>query len=116
LSSISNPQHGPALALAQLLTEFPELPTLRWGIGPDGHLSGAAFELDDLQAAVTAFTTVLGGKASPSMHEKDGVSWMSVSFWPVWRDVQFYITLGGHAVEASVSLPVEWSAAKQVAA
>jgi len=34
----------------------------------------------------------------------------------VWRDVQFYITLGGHAVEAPVSLPAEWSAAKQAAA
>lgn len=100
-TSSPNPQHGPALALLQLLTEHPELPTLRWGIGPDGHLSGAAFELDDLQATVDAFTRVLGGKASPSLHDKDGVTWMSVSFWPVWRDVQFYITRGGHAVAST---------------
>lgn len=117
MSSIPNPQHGPALALAELITEHPELPRLTWSMTSCGHLSGSKFDLPDVDAAARLFVAVLGGTPLVSRHvSARGVPQVSFRLWPVWRDVQVFITLGGPVVaESSLvpesGLPVAWRAA-----
>lgn len=111
-----NPQQSAATALLQLITEHPELPALAWSIGESGHLAGSAFGLADLDAVAAAYREVFGEELAfgSFVSQSDGRRYRVTSFYPVWRDVKFYITLGGGLVEDAQgvdSLPSAWSAA-----
>lgn len=96
--TVRNPQLGSALALAQLLTEHPELPIASWSIGPilgdlHGHLHEESF------APVRAYMAVLGGTIRGAKRNRRvgdhevRTHWLST----VWRDVP---------VEVAFDLPV----------
>ncbi|MEU7399951.1 hypothetical protein [Streptomyces sp. NPDC044948] len=98
-------QHGAAVALVQLLTEHPKLPTASWAIGSiihdlTGHLYGGMSELD-------AYVEVLGGSVSAAADSYllRGQKVRRHVLKAVWRDVP---------VEVAVTLPVAENA--QVAA
>lgn len=112
MTGISNLQAGPVLALSQLLMEHPELPAMRWGLAPDGHLGGHNEDVPDVDAALAEFSKVLGaGHTHRAIHTDDvGDCWVSLYFFPVWRDVQFHITLHGLTQEAPAGLPAAWTA------
>ncbi|MEC3993957.1 hypothetical protein VSR01_10550 [Actinacidiphila sp. DG2A-62] len=109
-----SPQTGPATALAQLLSEHPELPPIRWSLCPDGLLMGSAMRLEtDARPVMAEFVAVLGGapvEATSSSVQGDLIfsSWLHTT----WRDVPLSVTLGCAAELASapVGLPVAWSA------
>lgn len=113
-----SPQTGPATALAQLLTEHPELQRIRWSLEQDGMLLGTAMYLDvDVRPVMAAFAEVLGGTPYESTftQDEDGERFSSY-LSTVWRDVLLSVTLGCPAelVAPVLALPAEWSA-KQVA-
>lgn len=102
---IRSPQHGPAVALVELLTEHPELPALDWSLRPNGNLTGYLYDLPNLDAVVRDFMAVLGGTTLPSEHTTDmGARWFAVQIFATWRDVEVHITLGSvarHVVQPS---------------
>lgn len=94
---IPSPQHAPAVALMELITEHPELQALRWSLCPDGLLTGTAMYLDvDVRPLMAAYVDALGARpASDVVTRSEGseprfTSWLYV----VWRDVPLSITLG----------------------
>lgn len=113
---IPSPQHGGVLALLELITEHPELPPMSWNMMPAGNLSGALFDLPDVEAVLTAVTAVLGeGTRLRSEHEKaDGSRWRAVQVWAVWRDVRVHVVLG--SVAQPVLTPSEVVLGREVAA
>lgn len=115
---IPSPQHAPVLALLELITEHPELPPMSWNLSADGHLSGALFDLPDVDAAFAAVTAVLGGGSGAPMwteHERsDGSRWRAVQVWPVWRDVRVHVVLG--SVSSQVVEPSQVVLGREVAA
>lgn len=112
---IPSPQHAPVLALLELVTEHPELPPMSWNMMPTGSLSGALFDLPDVDAVLAAVTAVLGdGTVLRSEHEKtDGSRWRSVQVWAVWRDVRVHVVLG--SVAQSVVAPSQVALGREVA-
>lgn len=92
MSIHSNPQAGPAIALAWLLTDHPDLLPLRWSVSPDGFLAGSAMDLPcDPRPLMDAFVAVLGGRPQ-TVWSADGScsSWLPTR----WRDVELSVTLG----------------------
>jgi hypothetical protein len=95
--STPNPQAGPALALAQLLTEHPELPRLNWSITKDGHLSGSSFRDDeDVRPVIAAHQHVMGGRVGELRYvPKDtGAEAYTSYLMATWRDVRFHLSVG----------------------
>lgn len=113
---IPSPQHAPVLALLELVTEHPELSPMSWSLSADGHLSGALFDLSDMDAVFASVTAVLGGDSTMrSEHEKaDGSRWRSVQVWSVWRDVRVHVVLG--SVATPVLTPSQVVLGREVAA
>jgi hypothetical protein len=65
-----NPQHGPARALLELLTEYPELPQLSWNINiADSDLRGELYG-PEAPAAFAAWAAALEAKP-----------WEPLTFW-----------------------------------
>lgn len=112
---IRSPQHGPAVALVELLAEHPELPALDWSLRPNGNLTGYLYDLPNLNAAVGAFRAVLGGSTLESEHATElGTRWFAVQLFTTWRDVEVHITLG--SVARSVVVPSSVVLGREVAA
>lgn len=92
-NSIPIPQLGAAMALVQLLTDFPHLPHASWSVSLDtgslhGHLHTASFE------SLTAFAAVLGGSIRPgSDFPITGRMMRSHNLHTVWRDVPVSVTV-----------------------
>lgn len=96
MSSHPIEQVGPALALAQLLTEHPELHKLRWSLSPDGHLSGSHMTMaEDPRPAMAAYTAALGGTAMEFWPMDASEHQMFSIYLPVtWRDVELSLWMG----------------------
>lgn len=113
MSTKRSSQRGPAVALAQLLSEHPELPAIRWELAADGHLSGLSMYMEtDIRPVAAAYAAVLGGVPDVRWHEDTELctAWL----WTTWRDVPVSIMLGCAAEFAPgvvTGLPVEWSVA-----
>jgi hypothetical protein len=113
LSTKRSSQRGPAVALAQLLSEHPELPAIRWELAADGHLSGLSMYMEaDVRPVAAAYAVVLGGVPDTRWHEDTELctSWL----YTTWRDVPVSITLGcsaEFAPGAVTALPQAWHAA-----
>lgn len=92
MSTQVNPQAGPAIVLAQLLTEHPELHRLGWRLSPNGGLIGSDMRMDaDPRPVMAEFIAVLGGKPLDVLTSAgDFASWLPTA----WRDVQVSISLG----------------------
>lgn len=98
-----NPQTAPALALVQLLTEHPGLPTANWTIdaisgGLHGHLHVESF------GALNAFVRLMGGsvragnKTHPAGDHEVRHHWLTAT----WRDVEVTVAI---ALPVPASLP-----------
>lgn len=80
-------QLAPALALVQLLQEYPTLPDATWHVDPTtgvlhGHLHQAGF------ADLAAYTVVLGGAVRPGRDYRSGDRMMRPHYLKAeWRDV-----------------------------
>lgn len=112
MTSIPNRQLTSATALAQLLTDHPELPALDWTINKRGVLTGSQFGVEDLPSLTEEITGVLGGTSHESWFTsgKDGLPHPVVHVDAVWRDVPVALTLGGAAPAVAAGLPSEWTA------
>jgi hypothetical protein len=113
LSTKRSSQRGPAVALAQLLSEHPELPAIRWELAADGHLSGLSMYMEaDIRPVMAEYAAVLGGVPDTRWHEDTELctSWLFTR----WRDVAVSITLGcapEFAPGVVTGLPSAWSVA-----
>lgn len=104
MATSSQTQHGAALALVELLTEYPALPVARWRIDQDGMLSGtvAADAEYDVRPMLRTFAEALGG----TLHEtfftspNAGPS-LSVDMYAMWRDME--VTVWGSCVISAVA-------------
>jgi hypothetical protein len=97
VSAHRNPQTAPAVALAQLTHENPNLPGLMWTIHPDGYLSGARHENNiDVRPVLAAYQQVLGGAISETQYVREGTGEerYAASLAVTWRDVPFYLSTG----------------------
>ena len=92
MTTSSQTQSSAALALAQLLTEHPELAPANWQLHRDGVLSGTvAVHADsgELHAAMEAYAAVLGGTVHEQhFQSREAGPSQSVSLHATWRDVQ----------------------------
>ncbi|MEE4489375.1 hypothetical protein [Streptomyces sp. BE230] len=82
------PQLGAAMALVQLLTEYPHLPHASWSVALDtgslhGHIHTASFE------SLTGFAAVLGGSIRPGQDfPVAGRMMRPHRLHSMWRDVR----------------------------
>ncbi|MEV0915463.1 hypothetical protein AB0I93_14480 [Streptomyces sp. NPDC049967] len=90
---IPTPQLGAAMALVQLLTEFPDLPHASWSVDQStgilsGHIHNATFD------ALTEYASMLGGSVRPG-HDfpMQGRMMRPHNLHTVWRDVQVGVTV-----------------------
>ncbi|AZM46613.1 hypothetical protein DMB38_13015 [Streptomyces sp. WAC 06738] len=85
-------QLGPALALVELLKQFPGLPAAEWCVDQytgelSGHLYRSTFD------KLTAFAEVLGGEIAPGRdYEFRGEMLRPHRLRSVWQDVRVVIT------------------------
>jgi hypothetical protein len=112
---IPSPQHAPAVALLELITEHPEL-RASWRLASDGFLMGDIRVTHDGRAVMDRFVAVLGGTPAESeyaapndSHDRMWSSWL----YTTWRDVKLSVTVmcPAESVVPAVSLPSAWSAA-----
>lgn len=82
-----SPQTAPATALAQLLTENPQLPPLDWSLSKDGRLHGYISGPGDLSAVFDAYERVLGGGRGAVGFEFRGTRQIGHYLHTTWRDV-----------------------------
>lgn len=97
MTTTRTPQAGPAMVLAQLLTEHPELPHLEWGLYPDGLLRGALFGDTDVRGVLGAYQEVLGGTVHATRYEHAGAVRYREYLTVTWRDVQLTLCVSGPA-------------------
>src|SRR5690606_38480836 len=85
---------APAMALVQLLTEYPQLPAAdTWSVGREltGHLHGSTVEAYD---RLYAYARVLGGKVRRAYDfTSAGTAFRSLRLHAVWRDVPVLLVL-----------------------
>lgn len=81
-----NPQHGPALALVELI-RHPELPPLEWSLTTDGELRGVLTKGSDNTAAYAAYVRVLGGDRRTVSYMWRGAVRSTQYLHTTWRDV-----------------------------
>lgn len=97
-------QHGAALALVQLLTEYPALPAARWHIHQDGVLS-ATVEVDaeyDVRPMLREYAEVFGGTVREwRFTSPDAGPSLSAQLYATWRDVE--VTVWGTCVISAVA-------------
>lgn len=91
-----NRQAGPAIALAQLISEFPHLQPLPWTLSADGLLMASSLRMEqDPRPLMAEYVEVLGGRPSESRHEvKPGDARFSSWLHVTWRDVELSIWMG----------------------
>lgn len=111
---IPSPQHAPAVALLELITEHPEL-RASWRLGDDGFFMGNRSVDSDGRAEMARFVAVFGGTPAEAVTDGDtGARWSSW-LWTTWRDVELSLTVScpADAVASAVpvALPSEWRAA-----
>ncbi|BBB01011.1 hypothetical protein RVR_8242 [Actinacidiphila reveromycinica] len=97
--SAPDPQLAPALALAQLITEYPARPLTTWSI-VDGRLEGRVYgpEAGD-RAAVEWWAGVLAAEpVERHMFEYAGRRMQVVEVAAVWRDVPLVVQVSVPAV------------------
>lgn len=96
--SESNTQQSAAIALAQLLTEYPEFTALTWSISSTGWWSGAKYDGFDARAAMAEFAAVVGGEPyemrRPAKDDEPGTERFSTILNARWRDVDLYLSMG----------------------
>lgn len=114
---IPSPQHAPAVALLELVTEHPDL-RVAWTLGGDGLLMGNLRVEADGRAVMDRIVAVLGGTPSESLYaapqDPSDLMWSSW-LWTTWRDVRLSVTVMcpamlADASEPAAGLPVGWSA------
>lgn len=106
----STSQLSAATALAQLLTEHPELPVLSWTVNPTGWWAGAKYDGFDARAAMAAFVAVVGGEPyemrRPATEDEPGEERFSTILNARWRDVGLYLSMGCDAALVAESAQV----------
>ncbi|WP_075737479.1 hypothetical protein [Streptomyces acidiscabies] len=94
----SNSPQSAALALAQLLTEYSDLPLLHWTVSPSGWWSGSKYGGFDARAAMAAFVAVVGGTPyemwRPAKEDEPGEESFTTILNARWRDVDLYLSMG----------------------
>ncbi|GAA1977141.1 hypothetical protein [Kitasatospora viridis] len=92
------PQHGPVIALTQLITEYPELPPLQWHLTTSGQLGADRHRIvpndgpADVRAVLAAYAAVLGADPTePFLYMHDGRMIVSQHIRTTWRDVPLNI-------------------------
>ncbi len=97
-------QHGAAVALAQLLTEYPALPKARWRIDQHGVLSGTV-EVHaeyDIRTSLREYAEVLGGTVHEYRFMSPSAGWsLSAQVYATWRDVE--VSVWGMCVISAVA-------------
>lgn len=110
LNASSQTQLSAATALAQLLTEHPELPVLHWTVGASGWWSGSKYNDFDARAAMAAFVAVVGGKPfemrRPAEDGEPGAETFSTILNARWRDVGLYLSMGCDAALVAEAVQV----------
>ncbi len=104
MATSSQTQLGAALALTQLLNEYPALPVARWRIASDGVLSGtvAADAEYDVRPMLRTFAEVLGGTLHETLFTSPNAGpSLSVDLYATWRDVE--VTVWGSCVISAVA-------------
>lgn len=92
-NSIRTPQLGAAMALVQLLTEYPHLPHASWSVDQEsgslhGHVHQASF------GALGQFAGVLGGSVRPGRDfPLAGRVMRPHNLHATWRDVAVSVTV-----------------------
>lgn len=98
LNASSQTPISAATALAQLLTEHPELPLLHWTVAPSGWWSGSKYNGFDARAAMAAFVAVVGGTPHemrrPAREGEPGEETFATVLNARWRDVDLYLSMG----------------------
>ncbi|MEU3282140.1 hypothetical protein [Streptomyces antibioticus] len=97
MKSNPNPQTGPLTALAQLLSEHPELPPLDWSVTASGFLHGAWSGDEDVRPLIDAYAAVLGGEPSDYSYTRSGGRRAGFALKAVWRDISFDVWVSGPA-------------------
>ncbi|MBZ6085867.1 hypothetical protein KVH15_33330 [Streptomyces olivaceus] len=90
----TNPQHGAAIALVQLLEEHPDLPVAEWSMtSVTSELRGFVYRGG--MAELALYAEVLGGSitAADRAHEDQGQQVRAHRLSSVWRDVSVLITV-----------------------
>ncbi|MET8978498.1 hypothetical protein ABZX85_23060 [Streptomyces sp. NPDC004539] len=94
----SNTPQSAALALAQLLAEYPSLPSLHWSVSPSGWWCGSKYNDFDARAAMAEFVAVVGGTPfemrQPAKEDEPGEETFSTILNARWRDVDLYLSMG----------------------
>ena len=81
------PQLAPAMALVELLREYPDLPPVSWSISDTGTLCATLSTDADGHTTAAAYAEVIGGVVRTTDFERNGDHRMSDSVRAVWRDV-----------------------------
>lgn len=89
------PQLAPAMALAQLLQEHPELPAVDWQVSSTGFFSGTFTSDEDARPVAEAYAAVLGGEPLSYTYSRSGDVRQAFQLQTVWRDVRFDVWLSG---------------------
>ncbi|MCZ4509909.1 hypothetical protein O3Q52_17240 [Streptomyces sp. ActVer] len=89
MSNNSIPQLAPAMALAELLREYPELPPVDWQVSSTGFFSGTWTSDEDVRPLMDAYTAVLGGVAGSYSYSRNGRERRALQLRTMWRDVHF---------------------------
>lgn len=86
-----HPQHGPALALADLTATFPDLPIAMWRIEADGTLQGAFH--DNARTAAIAYSAALQAPLTkPSPYQFEGGRRVAQHLRTSWAGVQVEVS------------------------
>lgn len=90
-------QHGAAVALVQLLEEFPTLPALSWRISAHEYLAdslqGSHTRAEDPRRIAEAWASALGTKVVETAFVYDGEPNLECLVETVWRDVRVRIVM-----------------------
>ena len=97
MAASSQTQISAATALVQLLTEYPDLPTLAWRISDHASLAntlyGSGPNSEDPRPIVAAWAEALGGEVAETPFNLDGEARVEFAVRTVWRDVPVRICM-----------------------
>lgn len=96
MTTPTEPQYGPFVALAQLRADHPELPPLDWSVTASGFVHGAWFDQDeDARPLIDAYAMVLGGVPVEMPYTREGRPRLGFALKAVWRDIPFDLYVSG---------------------
>jgi hypothetical protein len=108
LKANCNPQLGPAAALVQLLTEYPDLPRLAWRVSEIDPLSdtlhGSGGRDSDPRSVIEPWAQVLGAEVRRTPFTFEGVECLEFRVETDWRDVRVRIVLSCPASVLAVAV------------